>query len=108
PERTRRVKDYRNLTSGVEDFSADILLAIRRTERYLEVARDLEGQLHWDQQYEWIKFFTGKEESAFEEARQMRELLGSPQDGKINKRKTDEAFRYWRKKIEKNLNVFVF
>jgi len=108
PQKTKKIKDCRNLANGASGFSADALLAIRRTERYLEVTRELEGQSFWDQQYEWMESFTGKKTKILDETTRLRELLGSPQDGKINKKKSDEAFRYWRKKIEEKLGVFVF
>lgn len=108
PQKTKKIKDCRNLANGGQDFSPDTLLAIRRAERYLEVARELEGHAHWEQQYEWLESFTGKKEKVREEAAKLRDLLGSPQDGKINKKKSDEAFRYWRKKVEEKLGIFVF
>lgn len=108
PQKTKKIKDFRNLTTGAGKFSPDTLLANRRAERYLEVARELEGLSYWNQKYEWIRSFTGKKEKIREETAFLRALLGSPQDGRINKRKSDEAFRYWRRKIEEKLNIFVF
>lgn len=108
PQKTKKIKDCRNLANGAQDFSPDTLLAIRRTERYLEVARELRGLAYWEQQYEWIGAFTGKKEQVSREASDLRNLLGSPSDGKINKKKSDEAFRYWRKKVEEKLGIFVF
>lgn len=108
PQKTRSIKDCRNLANGAEGFSPDTLLAIRRTERYLSIARELNGRPYWDQQYEWIQEFAGTKENALKEIAQIRRLLGSPEDGKLNKKKADDAFRYWRKKIEEKLGIFVF
>lgn len=108
PPKTKKIKDFRNLTMEGGNFSSDTLLANRRAERYLEVSRELGGSSYWSQQYEWTKYFTGKKEKVCEEATRLRTLLGSPQDGKINKKKPDEAFRYWRNKIEEKLSIFVF
>lgn len=108
PEKTKKVKDCRNLANGASGFSADTLLAIRRTERYLETARELEGQSYWDQQYSWLASFTGEQAKFPEEITNLRELLESPQDGKLNKPKAEDAFRYWRNLIEQKLGIFVF
>ena len=106
--KTKKIKDFRNLAMEGGNFSPDTLLANRRAERYLELARELEGLSFWNQQYEWIKYFAGKKENVREEATRLRALLGSPQDGKINKERSDEAFRYWRNKVEEKLGIFVF
>ena len=108
PQKTKKIKDFRNLVNGAEGFSPDTLLAVRRTERYLNIARELQAESYWNQQYDWAKSFTGKKSKVEEEAKRIRDLLGSPKDGKLNKRNSDDAFRYWRKIIEEKLGIFVF
>jgi Zn-dependent peptidase ImmA (M78 family) len=108
PQKTKKIKDFRNLANGAEGFSPDTLLAVRRTERYLNIARELQNELYWKEQYHWMNSFTGKKSEIENEANKIRELLGSPPDGKLNKRKSDDAFRYWRKKVEEKLGIFVF
>jgi len=107
PPKTKKIKDFRNLATSKE-FSPDILLAIRRTERYLQVARELSGVPYWNHQYEWVKNFSGETKNIKREAVLLKELLNSPIDGKTNKRKSDEAFRYWRTALEEKLGIFVF
>lgn len=108
PEKTKRIKDCRNLSKGGNGLSPDTLLAIRRTERYLSTARELMGQAYWDHQYEWIQSVSGKKAKIHEETMHLRKLLNSQQDGKINKKKSEDAFVYWRKRIETKLGIFVF
>lgn len=108
PQKTKKIKDFRNLANDADGFSPDTLLAVRRTERYLNIARELQNESYWKQQYDWMDSFTGKKSEIEDEANRMRELLGSPADGKLSKRKSEDAFRYWRKKIEDRLGVFVF
>jgi Zn-dependent peptidase ImmA (M78 family) len=108
PPKAKKIKDYRNFTVGNVKFSPDILLAIRRTERYLEIARELEDPIYWGQQYQWVNNFNGKKENIKKETANLRELFGSPKDGRINHGKPDAVFRYWRSKVEEKLGIFVF
>ena len=108
PPKTKKIKDYRNIAVSDGKFSPDSLLAIRRTERYLEVARELQGSGYWERQYQWTKSLTGKKENIKEEVAYLREILGSPLDGQISQPRSDAALRYWRSKIEEKLGVFTF
>jgi Zn-dependent peptidase ImmA (M78 family) len=104
----KKIKDCRNLAASKGNFSPDTLLAIRRAERYLQVARELSGIPYWNDQYKWTKNFGGKQEDIKSEITYLRQLLNTPTDGQINQRRSDAAFRYWRNKIEEKLGIFVF
>jgi len=107
PAKVRKLKDCRNLAVGGGDFSPKTMLAIRRTERYLQTARELSGIPFLDKQYEWLKNFTGKNENIKKEVALLRELLEVDINGK-SIQKSDVAFRNWRTKIEEKLGIFVF
>ncbi len=108
PPKTKRIKDYRNIATDSGRFSPDTLLAIRRTERYLDIARELQNSTYWENQYQWIKNFTGKKENFIRETSYLRELLNSPLNGQINQPRSDVALRYWRSRIEEKLGIFIF
>ncbi|MFA5188284.1 MAG: XRE family transcriptional regulator [Patescibacteria group bacterium] len=108
PPKTKKIKDYRNFALVNKKFYPDALLAIRRTERYLKVARELEDVSTWKQRYQWLKDFNGRKENIKKESTYLRKLLIENSDIQIGKGRSDEAFRYWRSKIEEKLNVFVF
>ena len=55
PEPTKRPRDKRNFKpSDAVEFGPESMLAIRRTSRYLELARNLEDH---SRQYAWIELF---------------------------------------------------
>mgnify|MGYP001572256868 CR=1 FL=1 len=107
PAKVRKPKDCRNLAVNGGSFSPETMLAVRRTERYLQVARDLSGTLYWNGQYEWIKNFTGKEANLEKEINLLKEFLEINDVGNSSRR-SDVAFRDWRTKIEEKLGIFVF
>lgn len=108
PPKVKKIQDHRNIAVSDGKFSPKTLLAIRRTERYLEVARELQGRDHWEHQYQWIKGLTGKKENIKKETAYLKEILGSPFDGRISQPRSDAALRYWRAKIEEKLGIFTF
>lgn len=107
PAKVRKPKDHRNLAVAGGSFSPESMLAIRRTERYLQTARELSGGEYWNKQYEWIKKFSGKKENTKKEVLLLMELLKMGGDIKST-RVADVAFRNWRKMIEEKLGIFVF
>ncbi|MDD2753748.1 MAG: ImmA/IrrE family metallo-endopeptidase [Candidatus Portnoybacteria bacterium] len=110
PEKIKKPDDCRNLAGSRETFSPETLLAIRRTDRYLEIARNLLGEENSTSQYSWIgtmadNFNKGNYNDVAEE---LRVLLQATVEEQKKIRGTEESFRYWRNKIEDNLGVFVF
>jgi len=108
PPKTKKIKDYRNIAVSDGKFSPETLLAIRRTERYLEIARELQGSGYWEHQYQWIKSLSGKQENIKKDTAYLREILDSPLDGQISQPRPDAALRYWRSKVEEKLGIFTF
>jgi len=108
PDKVKKVKDFRNLAKSAQKFSPDTLLAMRRTERYLEAARDVLDVPYWNKQYEWAKNYSGKKEKIKQEADSLREILAASSTKKGGHKRADAAFRYWRTKIEEKLSIFVF
>lgn len=107
PVKVRKPKDCRNLAVGGGSFSPETMLAIRRTERYLQTSRELSGIPYWNKQYEWLKNFNGTKKNIEKEIRLLRDLLEVDVDSKQSSR-SDVAFRNWRTKIEEKLGIFVF
>lgn len=108
PEKIKKPKDCRNLAGRIGKFSVETMLAMRRTERYLEVARELLDPLYWTKQYEWTKIFTSKQDDNKKDISNLREMLDLQNYGGLKYQKSDEAFRNWRLKIEEKLGIFVF
>lgn len=106
PQKIPKPKDYRNISVSPEGLSPETLLAIRRTDRYLQTAREITS--NWKAQYEWKKNFDGELSHIKQEADFLRVLLESPIEEQINQNYPDQAFRYWRNKVEEKLNIFVF
>jgi Zn-dependent peptidase ImmA (M78 family) len=108
PPKTQKIKDCRNLVRDRGHFSPDTLLAIRRTSRYLDVARDIVDGSYWNSQYAWLKEFDGKRDHREHEAVRLREILKAPLTEQLKQRQSADAFRYWRQRIEEQLGIFVF
>lgn len=107
PVKMKKPKDYRNLAMSESSFSPKTMLAIRRTQRYLKVTRELFSPEHWNTQYTWLKSFTGKPENIEREIALLSDLL-EIEPGHSPAKKPDEAFRKLREKVEKKLGIFVF
>lgn len=108
PEKTNKPDDFRNLAKKSRHFSPDTLLAIRRANRYLKVSRDIFGLNYWQKQYQWKDRFDGRLDHADNEMILLRDFLKAPLTEQVNLRNTDEAFRFWRNKIEEELGIFIF
>lgn len=104
PKKVKKPIDRRNLAVDRGTFSAETMLSIRRTERYLEVARNIFEESYWKHQYEWLGSFTGSAKNLEQEVRQLKEIL----NGNISARDSKTAFRKWKSIIEERLGIFVF
>lgn len=107
PPATRKVKDFRNLSKGSGKFSPDVLLAIRRTERYLQVMREVNSTHFWNQEYGWIREFSKRSADNDDQIELLKKIL-IPVDELVKFSKNEDAFRYWRTIVEEMLGVFVF
>ena len=104
PKRTNKPKDYRNLSKTDRTVSPEVMLAIRRTSRYLSVYRDMTDKSYISKQYEWLNIIRTKKDISSSEY--LRELLGLSVDEQ--RLKKNQTFSSWRKKVEDNLGIFVF
>lgn len=105
PKKTKKPKDYRNLGSK-DKLSPETMLAIRRTERYLSVARDISNKEYWDKQYQWLDNFTDIKDIE-KKVTILKKILGVD-TSKGSTCDTQLAFRNWRKLIEQKLGIFTF
>ena len=107
PEKNKKPKDYRNLNVAGGNFSPDVMLAIRRTDRYLRVAKELVDDDTLARQYEWTKIFN-KKDSIEEQIILLKKILDIKTVDSGRKKRSDASFRYWRSAIEEKLGIFVF
>lgn len=103
PKRTKIPKDYRNLSLNTSGLHHETMLAIRRTSRYLKVYRELSNEDAYKEQYTWLnKVRDDKVHSNVF----MRTLLDVTIDDQ--KKRKNQGFNFWRKRIEDKLGIFVF
>ncbi|MES2315317.1 MAG: ImmA/IrrE family metallo-endopeptidase [Patescibacteria group bacterium] len=107
PAKIKKPKSYRNLAVTGGNFSPEAMLAVRRTERYLATARDLSSPDYWNNQYVWLKNFTGKPENIEKEISMLRDYL-EIEAGSSSVKKAEDLFRKLRNKFEEKLGIFVF
>jgi Zn-dependent peptidase ImmA (M78 family) len=114
PEKIKKPKDYRNLAYVTENLSSDTLLAIRRTFKYIELAKDILGIKYWENSYSWENNLKNILEKNSKINRQpviswLRQVL----EIDINEQRkfgNDYAKSYnkWRNIIETKLGIFIF
>jgi Zn-dependent peptidase ImmA (M78 family) len=103
PKKVKKPNDYRNLSKSDKAVSAPVMLAIRRTSRYLETYREFTDQVYIESQYEWLNEFKNGEAPSSE---RLRKLLDITEDEQ--KLKKNQKFSFWRKRVEDKLGIFVF
>lgn len=116
PPKLKKPKDFRNLTVSQAGLTPDTLLALRRTHKYLELAREILGEEYWTNQYGWqreivpIKSGLKKETKVFDEkiTEWLRGKLKITIDEQQKFTGYDDAFKNWRNSIERELGIFVF
>ncbi|MBI3814201.1 MAG: ImmA/IrrE family metallo-endopeptidase [Nitrospinae bacterium] len=113
PPEIEKPKDFRNLAISKEGLSPDTLLAMRRANKYLELAREILGEQFIAAQYNWqkeIEKFTKQEKKIFSDV--ITEWLRGKLKITINEQQKfkgyDDAFKKWRGSIERELGIFVF
>lgn len=111
PPKTKMPRDFRNLALSQEGLSPDIMLAIRRTSKYLDIARELPGLPYWKTQYQW-QTETGNipvaDLASEATIRLIRDKLRISIDDQKKFRGTGEAFRKWRNSLEQTLGLFIY
>lgn len=113
PPKLQKPKDFRNLALSQAGLSPETLLAMRRAQRYLEIAREITGENYWHEQYEWItetESIVKKDNTVVND-----ELLGWLRaklkidiESQTKFRDYKAAFKQWRNSIETELGIFIF
>ena len=107
PQKTKIPKDRRNLKVNEDGLSPETLLAVRRTSRYLRIARELSDEDDVKAQYDWLGELV-KSGSLVEAASKLREILDVTVQDQQRCTDSSTALRMWRQKIETNLNIYTF
>ncbi|GEM_PF-668304 len=113
PPRMKKPNDYRNLAISQAGLSPEILLAMRRANKYLTMARDILGEEYWINQYQWqteIENFKIGQTNRFDN-RFLDWLRGKLQINIKEQKRfrgTEDAYRNWRNSIERELGIFIF
>lgn len=113
PPKIEKPKDYRNLAVHQRGLSPGTLLAIRRTHKYIELAKNVRGQDYWDNNYSWaeeIMSLIEKEGSMLTDAiiHWLRNKLKIDIETQQRFKGYEDAFKQWRKCIENELGIFIF
>ena len=109
PKKVKKPNDHRNLAGNKDLFSPETLLSIRRANRYLETARQIENSSYWNEKYTWLANFNARSSTTISfKATQLRKILDVPISDQLKLRNSEEAFRYWRSKIEEKMSIFIF
>ena len=113
PEKIVKPKDYRNLTNTTDYFSPETLLTIRRTNKYIKLAKEINGWEYWENKYKWktkIKKILNQNDKINNP--KVIEWLRSILKVDFEKQKKfgdyTSSFKKWRNIIEKELGIFVF
>lgn len=107
PNKTKLPEDRRNLSVDEKSLSVETRLAVRRTSRYLKVARELQDTETLSQEYEWIKA-VHKTGSIEQSAKAVRELLKVSTGAQQKLGGSDLALKFWRDRIEDYLGIYTF
>lgn len=111
PEKSTSPKDFRNLALRGHKLSKEIVLAFRRTDRYREIAREIEGEEYWDERYSWrqeVNHITRENLLTEDVFSWLRILLNVPIENQVKIKNHFDAYKLWRNCIEAKLGIFVF
>lgn len=118
PPKIKKPRDFRNLAlrraGGLlgKGLSPDILLAIRRTDKYLSLAARIAGSAYWENQYQWLMDIktpkTGYPNDIINITVWLRKRLKISLEDQKKFHGINDAFQKWRDSIEGELGVFVF
>jgi Zn-dependent peptidase ImmA (M78 family) len=107
PQATKIPKDRRNLRVDERGLDPETLLAVRRTNRYLRIARDLSDDDDIKSQYKWLAELI-KHGSLTDAADKLRDLLQVSVDDQKKCSGSESALRMWRQRIETKLGIYTF
>jgi len=113
PPVVKKPDDFRNSRLSSAGISGDVLLAIRRANKYLGLAVELFGKEYWIHRYEWLmqdlpKYVDSTEKFNSQFSKWLRNKIGISLDTQRKAKKITYAFKDWRNSIENNLGIFVF
>lgn len=113
PPRVKMPGDFRNLQLTSKGLSKEIKLAVRRSHKYLELAREIRGQDYWNYKFNWLNDVENivKSEDTASDTASIDWLRLKLKIDLISQRKfknKEEAFKVWRRRIEEELGIFVF
>lgn len=113
PEKIEKPKDFRNIANTNEAFSPETLLTIRRTNKYVKLAKEINGWGYWERKYHWeleIKEIIEKTENInnLEVTNWLRKVLKTSLKEQKKFGDYSSSFKEWRNIIEKELGIFVF
>lgn len=113
PPTLKKPNDFRNLNLSKKGLSKDILLAIRRSKKYIQLAEEILGQDYFINHYNWlneIKLDNKGESQIFRDdiLLWMRNKLNISIQEQKSFKYVSQAYKEWRNSIEANLGIFVF
>lgn len=111
PPKTRKPRDFRNLALSQQGLSPEIMLAIRRTNKYLNIARELYDEFYWLDHYQWqdeIKRIAPRSRLGDELIQWLRSKLRISITDQMGFRDISDAYRKWRNTVEQELSLFIF
>lgn len=107
PEKLKRPKDFRNLSTIDKKLSKEVLLPLRRSAYYQSIACDLEGEQFWNNKLNWLNEIE-QLSNEHEIIKYLRNLLGVTIDDQLGWKNEMEAYKKWRSKVEEHLGILVF
>lgn len=108
PEKSKKPKDFRNLSPKNSQLSKKTLLALRRANRFQKFAFEIEGEEHWNNKYLWRDELTSLRPENEALAIWLRSMLEVSVDEQIQWKTPLETYRNWRNIIEEKLGILVF
>jgi Zn-dependent peptidase ImmA (M78 family)/transcriptional regulator with XRE-family HTH domain len=113
PPIVKKPSDFRNSRLSSAGISKDVLLAIRRVNKYLRLAIELFGEEYWSQRHEWLMQDMPKQDDSTSKfsmqfSQWLRNRIGISLDTQRKARKIRDMYKDWRNNIENNLGIFVF
>jgi Zn-dependent peptidase ImmA (M78 family) len=108
PEKSKKPKDFRNLSPAKSQLSKKTLLALRRTNRFQKFAHEIEGEAYWKNKYSWLEELKNISNEQNNLADWLRSKLEVSIDEQIQWKSSNETYRNWRNIIEEKLGILVF
>ena len=111
PPPIKKPKDKRNFRASYGGLTPKTMLAIRRTHRYLQIARELNSRRKLEKEYTWLDEVKIKQSSNATTKRLLDMTSRLFIEGFSRKkvfRLTGRDFKFWRNAFEEILHIYVF